>query len=84
MLVASAGWAQGVVMMDVSRTTGLSHYAWLGIVGGLASTVFLALHLPFGLTWLAFCLLWALAFAISGLVSLRRRLRMMRKANVDG
>jgi hypothetical protein len=50
---------------------------------GLASTVFLALRLPFGLTWLAFCLLWALAFAASGLVSLRRTL-LMRRANVDG
>jgi hypothetical protein len=84
MLVAGAGWAQGAIMIGVSRKTGMSRYAWLGVVGGLASTVFLAFHLSFGLTWLAFCLLWASAFAVSGLLSLRRTLLMIRRANGNG
>ena len=84
MLVASVGWAQGIVMFAVGRATGLAHYAWLGIVGGLASTPFLFLHLAFGQTWLAFCLLWGLAFTASGLFSLRRALLRLRKANEDG
>ena len=83
MLVASIGWAQGAIMVSVSRTTGLAHYAWLGIAGGLASTTFLFLSLPFGQAWLAFCLLWGLAFAASGLISLRSALLKLRIAGGD-
>lgn len=84
MLVASVGWAQGITMIGVGRTTGLSHYTWLGIVGGLASTLFLFLHLTLGQAWLALCLLWGLAFTASGLISLRCALLTLRKANKDG
>jgi hypothetical protein len=83
-LVASVGWAQGITMIGVGRTTGLAHYAWLGIVGGSASTSFLFLHLTFGQAWLAFCLLWGLAFTASGLFSLRCALLRLREANQDG
>lgn len=84
MLVVSVGWAQGITMIGVGHTTGLSHYTWLGIVGGLASTLFLFLHLTLGQAWLALCLLWGLAFTVSGLISLRCTLLMLRKANKDG
>ncbi len=84
MLVVSVGWAQGITMIGVGHTTGLSHYTWLGIVGGLASTLFLFLHLTFGQALLALCLLWGLAFTASGLISLRCALLMLRKANEDG
>jgi hypothetical protein len=78
-LVAGAGWAQGATMIGVSQRTGLRNHKWLGLVGGLASTVFLFWRLSFGHTWLAFTVLWALAFAVSGLVSLRRALRRTRE-----
>jgi len=83
-LVAGVGWAQGVIMIGVGRTTGLSHYRWFGIVGGPASTLFLLLHLPFGQAFLVLCLLWGLAFAVSGLISLRCALLTLRKADKDG
>jgi hypothetical protein len=83
-LVASVGWAQAATMVGVSRATGLSQHAWLGIGGGLASTAFLFLELPFGQAWLALSLLWALAFAVSGLVSLRRALLRTREVNRGG
>jgi hypothetical protein len=83
-LVASVGWAQGATMIGVSRATGLSHHAWVGIVGGLASTALLLVELPFGQAWLALSLLWALAFAVSGLVSLRRALLRTREVNRGG
>jgi len=84
MLVAGVGWAQGVIMIGVGRRTGLSDYTWLGIGGGLASTAFLFLRLSFGRIWLAFCVLWALGLAVSGLVSLRRALVRMREVNRGG
>jgi hypothetical protein len=83
-LVASAGWAQGVSTIGVGRRTGLANYTRLGIAGGLASTVFLFLRLPFGQIWLAFCLLWALGLAISGLVSLRRALLRTHEVSRSG
>jgi hypothetical protein len=83
-LVASVGWAQGAVMIGLSRATGLTHHTWVGIVGGLASTAFLFLELPFGHAWLTLSLLWALAFAVSGLVSLRRAILKTREVNRGG
>jgi hypothetical protein len=83
-LVASVGWAQGATMIGVSRATGLSHHTWVGIVGGLASTALLFLELPFGHAWLALSLLWALALAVSGLVSLHRAILRTREVNRGG
>ena len=83
MLVAGSGWAQGIATIGLSRVTGLSRYAWLGIAGGLVSTVFLFLPLRFDQAWLAFALLWATAFAVSGLVTLRGTLLQIRAAQ-DG
>ena len=83
-LVASVGWAQGVIIGGVGLRTRLLHYTWVGVGGGLASTVFLFWQLPFGRTFLAFCVLWALVLAASGTTSLRRTLHQSREADRGG
>lgn len=72
MLWAATGWAFGYTLIGVGRFIGLSRYVWLGVAGGLMSTVMLFLPITFGQTSLVFGLSWCLLLAISGMVTLRR------------
>lgn len=74
MLVVAAGWSTGVTLVGFGRAIGLTHYIWLGIIGGLASTILLFLPLTFGQTALIFGLAWGFMFAATGIVLLRRTL----------
>lgn len=72
MLWAATGWAFGYTLAGVGHHIALSRYVWLGVVGGLMSTVMLFLPLTFGQTSLVFGLSWCLLLAASGMVTLRR------------
>lgn len=71
MLWAATGWSFGYTLAGVGSYIGLSRYVWLGIVGGLASTVMLLLPLAFGQAALVFGLSWCVLLTISGIVTLR-------------
>ena len=72
MLWAATGWALGYTLAAVGRHLGLSRYVWLGVTGGLISTVVLFLPLTFGQTSLVFGLSWCLLLAMSGIITLQR------------
>jgi len=78
MLWAATGWAFGYTLVGVGRHISLSRYIWLGVVGGLISTVVLFLPLTFGQTSLIFGSAWCLLLATSGIVTLRRALLSVR------
>jgi len=78
MLWAATGWAFGYTLVGAGRYVSLSRYIWLGVVGGLISTVVLFLPLTFGQTSLVFGLAWCFLLATSGIVTLRRALLSMR------
>jgi hypothetical protein len=72
MFWAATGWAFGYTLAGVGRQVGLSRYVWLGVAGGLVSTVMLFLPLSFGQSALVFGLSWGLLLMVSGIVTLRR------------
>ncbi len=72
MLWASTGWSFGYTLVGVGRHIGLSRYIWLGVVGGLVSTVELFLPLNFYQSALVFGLSWSLLLTVSGAMALRQ------------
>lgn len=84
MLVVAAGWSTGVTLVGFGLTIGLPRYMWLGVLGGLISTLLLFLRLSFGQTALVFGLSWGFLFAASGIVLLRRTLLSLREVGGGG
>jgi hypothetical protein len=78
MLWTATGWAFGYTLAGVGRHIGLSRYVWLGVTGGLMSTVMLFLPLTFGQTSLVFGLSWCLLLAVSGIVTLQRAMFLVK------
>lgn len=79
LLVVGTGWANGFIMVSLSKSIGLQRYAWFGFLGGVLLTPLLFLPLSFGLMWLLFGVWWGLILALSGAMSLRRTLSAIRK-----
>lgn len=75
MLVIGTSWTTGYSLVALGRHVGLPRYIWLGMIGGLAPTPALFLNLSFGQTCLALGLWWSLVLAVSGTVTLQRRMR---------
>jgi hypothetical protein len=71
-LWAATGWSFGYTMAAMGRRLALTRYVWLGVAGGLLSTLALLLPLSFGQLTLLFAFTWGLALAASGLVTLRQ------------
>ncbi len=74
-LWAATGWSFGYTLAAMGRRLALTRYLWLGVAGGLLSTLALLLPLDFGQLTLLFGFTWGLALAASGLVTLRQAAR---------
>jgi hypothetical protein len=81
LLYAAVGWGSGVFFIAFSRDIGLPRYLWIGIIGGLASTLLLLYPFAFGEAGLAFGVGWGMLLVGGGLVALRR---VGKKAQMDG
>ncbi|MEE8568711.1 MAG: hypothetical protein V3S81_08870, partial [Anaerolineales bacterium] len=81
MLWAATGWGFGYTLLGMGREIGLRRYIWLGVTGGLASTILLFLPLTFGQTAIVLNGAWALALDTSGAIVLRRASTAIRQAN---
>ena len=77
MLWVATGWSFGYTLIGVGRNLDLTRYVWLGVSGGLASTLLLVLPLTFGQAALAFGLGWCLLLAGSGIIVLWRAVRSL-------
>lgn len=71
-LLAATGWAFGYILLGMGRFIGLPRYVWLGVIGGLLSTLVLVAHLPFSQSSLIFGFGWCLLLAASGVFNLWR------------
>jgi hypothetical protein len=82
MLWAATGWSFGYTLVGVGRHIGLSRYVWLGVVGGLASTVILFLPLNFSQSALVFGLSWSPLLTMSGAMALRRLMLASKEVQI--
>ncbi len=72
MLWAATGWSFGYTLIGMGRELGLPRYIWLGLTGGVLSTILIFLQLTFAQAALAFGLSWGLLLSASGIFTLRR------------
>lgn len=72
MLLAATGWSFGYILAGTGRYIGLSRYIWLGLTGGLLSTILLILPLPFYQGSLVFGTGWCLLLLTSGIINFWR------------
>ncbi len=83
MLWAATGWSFGYTLYGVGRGIGIARYVWIGLIGGLASSLVLFFSISFSQAALALGLGWAAILAASGVVTLRQAwLLAERDANV--
>lgn len=83
MLWAATGWSFGYTLFGVGREIGLSRYIWIGLIGGVASSLILLLPISFGQAALVLGLGWCAILAASGAFTLRQALALTRmEANV--
>lgn len=83
-LYASMGWASGVFFIAFSRDIGLRRYLWIGLIGGLASTLLLLFPLQFGEAGLVFGLGWGVMLLASGAAVLWGARKKTAGENIDG
>ena len=69
MLWAATGWSFGYTLNGVGREIGLSRYVWVGLTGGVASSLILILPVSFSQAVLALGLGWSALLATSGVVA---------------
>ena len=69
MLWAATGWSFGYTLYGVGREIGLSRYVWVGLTGGVASSLILILPVSFSQAVLALGLGWSALLATSGVVA---------------
>jgi hypothetical protein len=71
MLWTATGWSFGYTLFAMGRDIDLRRYLWLGVIGGVLSTVMLFLPLSFGMSSLVFGLIWFFLLTTSGMLTLR-------------
>ena len=69
-IFASTGWASGVVMLFHGKDIKLPRYIWLGVIGGVISTVQMFVRLDYGQSWLLFGSSWGALLIGSGFIAL--------------
>ena len=84
MLYAAMGWGYGVGLVAFGQDIKVQRYIWLGLLGGVASTLLLFFPLEFGEAGLAFGVGWGAILLASGLVVLLRTWNKSRGASHDG
>jgi hypothetical protein len=84
MLIVSTGWGFGIVLLGLYRVTGLKHYLWFGLIGGVASTAIAFIPLTYGRAALAWGMVWGIVLCSSGVVLLRKKLRTLWSVAHDG
>lgn len=72
MLIIASGWSMGIMLIGLGLSISLARYVWLGLLGGLVSTLLLFVNLTFGQTAMALELSWGVMFAVVGIVVLWR------------
>lgn len=82
-LFAAMGWGYGVGFVAFGLDIKLRRYIWLGLIGGLASTLLLFTSLEFGHAGLAFGLGWGSILLASGMVVLLRAWKNPQVSNHD-
>jgi hypothetical protein len=83
MLVVAAGWSTGLMLIGAGNYLKLVRYVWMGLLGGLISTLLLFTNLTFGQTALVFGLSWGIMFAVVGIAILWRFI-FKREENING
>jgi tryptophan-rich sensory protein len=83
-LYAAMGWGSGVFFIAFGLDIKLRRYIWLGLIGGLASTLLLFFPLQFGEAGLAFGAVWGTILLASGMVVLLRAWKKSQDASHDG
>jgi hypothetical protein len=71
-LYSAMGWGYGAFFIIFGRDIELPRYIWLGLIGGLASTLILFFPLDLGQSGMAFGVGWGVLLSSSGIVVLRR------------
>ena len=69
-IFAATGWASGVVMLMHGKNIELPRYIWLGVIGGVISTMQMFVRFDYGQTWLLFGCSWGALLVGSGLIAL--------------
>lgn len=80
-MIAAGGLATGIVYVGMGRSLGIQRYQWVGIIGGLLSTLLMFVPLPYVGSWLAFGAIWTSVLGVSGTIALRQTLLDLRGAS---
>ena len=77
-IAGAGGIATGVVYFGMGQSLSLSRYRWVGIIGGLLSSLLIIAPLNMSYSWLGIGVIWALTLSLSGVVALRSTLMRLK------
>ena len=83
-LYSAMGWGYGAFFIIFGQDIQLPRYIWLGLIGGLASTLLLFFPLDLGESGLAFGVGWGVLLLSSGIVVLRRAWASLQESDHGG
>ncbi len=82
-LIVSSGWSLAYTLAAMGRKLDLPRYVWIGVGGGLVSTLLLFPALTVGQTGLIWGVLWGALLVVSGSGPLWKTLHTTQETNRD-
>ncbi len=82
-LVSSTGVATGIVFFGVGKELDLRRYKWVGVVGGILSTLVILLPISFSVSWLVLGVVWMIVLTVSGSWALQKSILVLREQDSE-